>query len=92
MKWGHIIVEVLALYFKLAFVLLGILRCKILYRREKAITEPTIYQTNRRLSEVYSRRRDPGIKRCLVARQGVAPGIDRGELGSEEETDYATTE
>jgi hypothetical protein len=23
---------------------------------------------------------------------GVAPGIERGELGSEEETDYATTE
>jgi len=26
------------------------------------------------------------------ARQAVAPGIERGELGSEEETDYATTE
>jgi hypothetical protein len=27
-----------------------------------------------------------------AARQGVAPGIERGELASEEETDYATTE
>jgi hypothetical protein len=30
--------------------------------------------------------------RCLVARREVAPGIEQGELGSEEETDYATTE
>jgi len=35
---------------------------------------------------------DLGITRCLVVRQAVAPGIERGELGSEEETDYATTE
>ena len=28
----------------------------------------------------------------LPARQKVAPSIERGELGSEEETDYATTE
>jgi hypothetical protein len=26
------------------------------------------------------------------ARHGVAPGIERGELGFEEQTDYATTE
>lgn len=32
------------------------------------------------------------LRRDESAGQGVAPGIEQGELGAEEETNYATTE